>query len=275
MEDAHTTVLSLIDGKKISFFGVFDGHGGSTVAKFAGEKLHTQIAETAEFKDGNFKDSLKSGFLSFDLALSKEPVMQSDSSGCTSVTILITEDNRLFCANAGDSRAVLSRGGGAIPLSQDHKPTNPEEINRITMAGGFVEFGRVNGNLALSRALGDFEFKDVADLPPEQQIVTANPDITEQTLDQNDEFVVLACDGIWDVLSNQQVVDFVRERLLNHGDLAKAAEELMDRCLAKDSDMGGVGCDNMTVIIVGTLLGRTQEQWIEAIKSKAGDLISN
>jgi protein phosphatase 2C family protein 2/3 len=80
-------------------------------------------------------------------------------------------------------------------MSEDHKPTNKEETARITAAGGFVEFSRVNGNLALSRAIGDFEFKQNFTLPPEQQIVTADPEITSHTIDGEEEFLVLACDG--------------------------------------------------------------------------------
>lgn len=89
----------------------------------------------------------------------------------------------------------MSVGGEAKPLSFDHKPTNQGETSRIVAAGGFVEFGRVNGNLALSRALGDFDFKQNSNLDPEQQIVTADPDITVHEATPEDEFVVLACDG--------------------------------------------------------------------------------
>ena len=100
-----------------------------------------------------------------------------------------------FKGNAGDSRSVLGIKGRAKPLSFDHKPSNEGEKARICAAGGFVDFGRVNGNLALSRAIGDFEFKKSADLPPEQQIVTAFPDVTEHELGDDDEFLVIACDG--------------------------------------------------------------------------------
>ncbi len=68
-------------------------------------------------------------------------------------------------------------------------------MKRITEAGGFVDFGRVNGNLALSRAFGDFDFKKNTSLPPELQIVTCNPEIVDRVLDGSDEFLVLACDG--------------------------------------------------------------------------------
>lgn len=90
---------------------------------------------------------------------------------------------------------MLGIKGRAKPLSFDHKPQNEAEKARICAAGGFVDFGRVNGNLALSRAIGDFEFKKSADLPPEQQIVTALPDVTTHDLSQDDEFLVVACDG--------------------------------------------------------------------------------
>ena len=98
-------------------------------------------------------------------------------------------------ANAGDSRSVLGVKGRAKPLSFDHKPQNEGEKARITAAGGFVDFGRVNGNLALSRAIGDFEFKKSAELAPEQQIVTAYPDVVVHEMGDDDEFLVIACDG--------------------------------------------------------------------------------
>ena len=116
--------------------------------------------------------------------------------------------------NAGDSRSVLGVKGRAKPLSYDHKPQNEGmclllyflrlrltidlgEKARICAAGGFVDFGRVNGNLALSRAIGDFEFKKSADLSPEQQIVTAFPDVISHTITDDDEFLVIACDGTY------------------------------------------------------------------------------
>ena len=91
---------------------------------------------------------------------------------------------------------MLGIKGRAKPLSFDHKPQNEGEKARICAAGGFVDFGRVNGNLALSRAIGDFEFKKSADLPPEQQIVTAFPDVTVHEVTEDDEFLVIACDGM-------------------------------------------------------------------------------
>ena len=103
--------------------------------------------------------------------------------------------------------------GRVQPLSYDHKPNNELETKRILAAGGWVEFNRVNGNLALSRALGDFVFKKNENKKAEDQIVTAYPDVDMKDLTSDHEFIVLACDGIWDVLSNEEVLEFVRTRI--------------------------------------------------------------
>lgn len=100
-----------------------------------------------------------------------DEAIKEQMAGSTAITVLI-KDNKLYCANAGDSRAIACRNGALVTLSDDHKPNNPEEMDRIYKAGGWVEFNRVNGNLALSRALGDFLFKRNQTIPAEQQIVT-------------------------------------------------------------------------------------------------------
>ncbi|KAJ3055425.1 Protein phosphatase 2C 2 [Rhizophlyctis rosea] len=283
MEDAHTTLLNLAlldsttpnatpppGSKHLSFFAVYDGHGGQSVAKYSGAQLHRKVMADENFSKGDYALAIKYGFLKCDQDLRGDPSYANDPSGCTAVAALITDDWRILVGNAGDSRAVLSNNGIAVPLSYDHKPVNPEEHSRITTAGGFVEFGRVNGNLALSRAIGDFEFKNNSNLPPEQQIVTANPDIIERQLGDGDEFVVIACDGIWDCMSNQEVVDFVRQRVAQDIPLGTICEQMMDKCLAPDSEVGGVGCDNMTVVIVGLLRGKKREGWVREIREKVG-----
>lgn len=133
-------------------------------------------------------------------------------SGSTAIVLLIRE-GKMYIANVGDSRAVACWAGRTDPLSFDHKPSNELEAKRIQAAGGWVEFNRVNGNLALSRALGDFVFKRNDDKSVEDQIVTALPDIEVRTISEELEFVVLACDGIWDVMSNTEVVSFIRTRI--------------------------------------------------------------
>jgi serine/threonine protein phosphatase PrpC len=162
----------------------------------------------------------------------------------------------LTVANAGDCRAVLcGRGGAAVDLSTDHKPSLPAEARRIAEAGAFVADGRVNGSLALSRALGDHEYKRAQGLPPSRQAVTALPDVRSYDLRAAGgvEFILLACDGIWDVMSSQQAVDFVRSRLAAGGEAASltaVAAALCDACTAADTGGTGLGCDNMSVLIV-------------------------
>lgn len=124
------------------------------------------------------------------------------------------------------------------------------------------------GNLALSRAIGDFEFKQNFALDAEHQIVTADPEIHSHQMDGEEEFLVLACDGIWDCLSSQQVVDFIRRAIANGDSLTKICEDLMVKCLAPDSELGGIGCDNMTVVIVALLGGRTLEEWTAWVKER-------
>lgn len=262
MEDAHTTILDCEGKKNTSFFAVFDGHGGSAAAKYAGRSTHLRVVNDEEFEKKNYPAALKNGFLGTDVDLRKDPGHAREPSGCTAVAVLITDDNHVYCANAGDSRSILSSKGTAIPLSYDHKPTNQTEYERINKAGGFVQFGRVNGNLALSRAFGDFEFKQNHLLKPEDQVVTANPDIIDRKLEPDDEFIVIACDGIWDCMTNQQVVNFVRERIANSVPLPQICEQLMENCLAPSSHAVGVGCDNMTVIIVGLLFGQGEQSLI-------------
>ncbi|WP_411023006.1 PP2C family serine/threonine-protein phosphatase, partial [Salmonella sp. s51228] len=159
------------------------------------------------------------------------------------------KNGTIYCANAGDSRAILSSDGNVFELSYDHKPNNDIEMQRINKAGGYVEFNRVNGNLALSRALGDFTYKTNETILAEDQIVTANPDLIVKQLEPGDEFIVLACDGIWDCMTNQEVLEFVRKRLAKNMEPYVICEELMDACLATEVRPGGVGCDNMSVII--------------------------
>ncbi|XP_044487181.1 probable protein phosphatase 2C 60 isoform X1 [Mangifera indica] len=158
---------------------------------------------SSEVKDHNddwtFEEGPHSGF-------------HGPTSGSTACVAII-RNKQLLVANAGDSRCVLSRKGQAHNLSKDHKPDLEVERDRIMKAGGYIQAGRVNGSLNLARAIGDVEFKLNKALPAEKQIVTANPDINTIELCDDDEFLVIACDGIWDCLSSQQLVDHVRDQL--------------------------------------------------------------
>uniref|UniRef100_A0A9J8AYG9 Protein phosphatase 1G n=2 Tax=Cyprinus carpio TaxID=7962 RepID=A0A9J8AYG9_CYPCA len=175
-------------------------------------------------------------------------------SGTTAVVALI-RGKQLIVANAGDSRCVVSEKGKAVDMSYDHKPEDELELTRIKNAGGKVTMdGRVNGGLNLSRAIGDHFYKRNKTLPPEEQMISSLPDVKVLTLSEDHEFMVIACDGIWNVMSSQEVVDFVNERLKTEAGknrpLSAIIEELLDHCLAPDTSGDGTGCDNMTCIII-------------------------
>ncbi|CAJ1397613.1 unnamed protein product [Effrenium voratum] len=177
-----------------------------------------------------------------------------DTVGCTAVSVLVRK-NDVITANAGDSRAVMCRAGKALELSYDHKPASDTEKARIEAAGGWLEDSqggaRVNGNLNLSRAVGDLEYKKRSDLKPEEQVICSTPDVIVRELLPEDEFIVLACDGVWDVMTNQGICDFVKERFADGKDLQMVATELLDHCCTEDpAKTDGLGTDNMTVLIV-------------------------
>eukprot|EP00557_Chaetoceros_sp_GSL56_P008848 CAMPEP_0176499714 /NCGR_PEP_ID=MMETSP0200_2-20121128/13091_1 /TAXON_ID=947934 /ORGANISM="Chaetoceros sp., Strain GSL56" /LENGTH=401 /DNA_ID=CAMNT_0017898185 /DNA_START=583 /DNA_END=1784 /DNA_ORIENTATION=+ len=171
--------------------------------------------------------------------------------GCTAVCAVIV-GNTLTVANAGDSRVVLCREDGvAEAMSFDHKPMDNTEMERIKKAGGFVnQFGRVNGNLNLSRSIGDLKYKQVPNIGPADQMITAEPDIKSVVLNENDEFVILACDGIWDCLTNEEAVKYVRDRIDTMTPI-EIGTEMLDQIVSIDPrETQGIGGDNMTVMIV-------------------------
>lgn len=276
MEDSHIVVPNVLPESSttdhVALYSIFDGHGGSAVAEFCGRHLVRVLQGTQSFRDGQYNRALIDAYLQMDEELLKEDSLKNDHSGCTATSILLSRDqNLLVCGNSGDSRTVLAINGLAKALSYDHKPTLPSERSRIVAADGFVEMDRVNGNLALSRAIGDFEFKTNYELLPHEQIVTCVPDIVEHKLDyENDEFVILACDGIWDCLSSQECVDLVhygiRHMNMNLNDIAS---RIVDVCCSPTTEGSGIGCDNMSITIVALLKkNETLDEWHTRIKSK-------
>ncbi|KAG7307585.1 hypothetical protein JYU34_007807 [Plutella xylostella] len=184
-----------------------------------------------------------------ELSMSEEP---GNDSGCTAVLALL-RGNELYVANAGDSRCIICREGKAIDMSIDHKPEDAPELERITKAGGKVSNdGRINGGLNLSRAIGDHSYKQNKELNDKEQMITALPDVKTLTIDPvKDSFMVLACDGIWNFMSSQDVCDFILPRLEEGRErLSQICEEMFDHCLAPSTMGDGTGCDNMTAIIV-------------------------
>jgi serine/threonine protein phosphatase PrpC len=270
MEDAHICLEmpSKLDNVLV---GVFDGHGGAGAAIWIERNLVSFIERTSEWKDYLAQGvenpdlvgkALTRAFLDADEALrafqegaaesyrDARHITQSqrengvDTSGCTSVVCVITP-KYIICANAGDSRCVLATNGTVKAMSFDHKPYDDLEMRRIVAAGGHVSMKRVDGDLAVSRALGDFQFKDNVSLPAVEQKVSPEPDIIISERSTVDEFLLIACDGLWDVMSNEDASEFGRALFkLGERNMMLFAEEMIDGALAKGSR------DNISAVAV-------------------------
>lgn len=262
MEDAVVAERVTDD---ICCFAVFDGHGGDFVSRWAAEALPQALRAAIAARPKPFLKAalpkLDELLLGMDRELANTALEEVLRCGSTAAILLATA-SRLVVANLGDSRAVLCRGTSAVPLSKDHKPTDPEERRRITASGGGVFQGRVNGALAVSRALGDFYHKQATKdgrmLPQAAQPVSPQAEMHEEARTEEDRFVLLACDGVWDVMSSAEAVGFCLERLeaereARRGPDAKVAKSavlqavsvaLIKECLYRGST------DNISAVLV-------------------------
>lgn len=209
-------------------YAVFDGHGGSECSEFvAGRMIGALLSNRDFYTQGDLSRPLLEIFRNVDqefLATGADGDPPFSGSTCI---MAIVRGSRLITANVGDSRAILCRARRGVPLSEDQKPNRPDEQRRIERAGGFVEMDRVNGWLAVSRAFGDFDYKFATSVDGRyraqdhhQQLVICDPEVKEFSIDRECDFLVLACDGIWDVLSNQDVCNLcydVRTQLSKKG----------------------------------------------------------
>lgn len=251
MEDDHTVDQSIAVMPRTSFFAVYDGHAGGTVSKLAGTGILPSILSSwdqagSEPTGEKIAGAMYNGILDFDANIrASYPHLRSlrDHSGSTLISTFVTETEVVF-ANVGDSRAVLARNDAVAFATEDHKPQSRIESTRVLAAGGYIMMGRVCGNLAVSRALGDFVYKDRADLPPHEQKMSAAADLTVVARDPDDQVLIVACDGIWDVMTNEQAVSFVLRSARSGNSPAEIAEKLIDLCLKRGST------DNMSAIIV-------------------------
>lgn len=267
MEDAHTVCLTVpgmpgdMSDEDGALAAVFDGHCGSKFAQSCAARMVDWLVASDAFKEGKFRKALSDAYVAGDAQLHK--AMPIEISGCTGNTVFIAQ-NHLYCANAGDSRAVLCRNGVAVPLSEDHKPNHPVERERIYMSGGCVQNGRVNGILSLSRAFGDYAFKEMG-LKPEDRTISVVPDVLHIELTPGDEFVIIACDGIWDMMTNERAVEFVRNEVADHGDVSLACERVMNACLANAPN--GYGTDNMSIVVMqfkSSFLRKVEDKFAKA-----------
>ncbi|KAH0458791.1 hypothetical protein IEQ34_011605 [Dendrobium chrysotoxum] len=251
------------------FFGVYDGHGCSHVAVSCKERMHEIVAEeldrlvTSPSTSLEWQSLMERSFSSMDAEAAawrggpeipacrcEFQTPKCDHVGSTAVVSVISGDY-IVVANCGDSRAVLCRNGSPVALSDDHKPDRPDELRRIEDAGGRVIYwdgARVLGVLAMSRAIGDNYLKP---------FVISKPEVTVTERAEGDECLILASDGLWDVVTNETACQIVRMVLRSSGPpesdsnrprsnkaCADAAMLLTKLALARQS------ADNVSVVVV-------------------------
>eukprot|EP00479_Gromia_sphaerica_P007716 TRINITY_DN2672_c0_g1_i1.p1 TRINITY_DN2672_c0_g1~~TRINITY_DN2672_c0_g1_i1.p1 ORF type:complete len:247 (-),score=29.57 TRINITY_DN2672_c0_g1_i1:227-967(-) len=180
--------------------------GAVGTVDFVVRSLHLNLGRhLATHPDDSVESAFETCYQGTDGQVRRMSILQS---GTTAVTCLIRKEKDipiLYCANTGDSRAVLCRNKKAIRLSKDHKPQDPHEAKRVVDDGGFIgRFSRVNGILAITRALGDHMLKPPVSCVPSQSRVELTPE---------DDFLIMACDGLWDVVTDQEACDFVIDKL--------------------------------------------------------------
>ncbi|PPD89648.1 hypothetical protein GOBAR_DD13406 [Gossypium barbadense] len=212
--------------------GQYCGHGGARAAEYVKQNLFSNLIRHPKFISDT-KSAIADAYNHTDSEFLKSENNQNRDAGSTASTAILVGD-RLLVANVGDSRAVICRGGNAFAVSRDHKPDQSDERQRIEDAGGFVMWAgtwRVGGVLAVSRAFGDRLLK---------QYVVADPEIQEEKIDSSLEFLILASDGLWDVVSNEEAVAMVKPVQ----DPEQAAKRLMQEACQRGS------ADNITCVVV-------------------------
>ncbi|XP_074280136.1 putative protein phosphatase 2C 9 isoform X2 [Silene latifolia] len=223
MEDYHVAKFEQMQEHELGLFAIFDGHMGNE---------YRLVAFQEEFWVDP-RNAISNAYVKTDKAILST---NSDLSrgGSTAVTAIIFNGRKLWIANLGDSRAVLSKGGQALQMSVDHEPST--ERGSIEDKGGFVsnlpgDVPRVNGQLAVSRAFGDKSLKSH---------LRSDPDVQEANIDFNADILILASDGLWKVMNNQEAVDIARKIKDPH----KAAKQLAAEALKRESK------DDISIIVV-------------------------
>lgn len=232
MEDYHVAKFVKTEGSELGLFAIYDGHLGHRVPAYLQKHLFLNILKEEEFwVDPN--RSISKAYETTDQAILSNS-SELGHGGSTAVTAILLNNQKLWVANVGDSRAVLSKKGKAIQMTTDHEPS--KERDSIENLGGFVtkmpgDVARVNGQLAVSRAFGDKGLKSH---------VRSDPDIRSTDVDAYTDVLILASDGLWKVVKNQEAVDIAR----SVRDPQKAARRLTNEALRRNSK------DDISCIVV-------------------------
>mmetsp|Transcript_26311 Transcript_26311/g.80957 ORF Transcript_26311/g.80957 Transcript_26311/m.80957 type:complete len:565 (+) Transcript_26311:1007-2701(+) len=256
MEDRHVVDSASVRGA--TALAVFDGHGGYEAAAIAAAEFSPRVGQlladevrrkrwTFEPEDSATRgepeasEAMCAALREIDEKLAAKKHGFNEC-GATAVCVLV-DDDTLTVAWLGDARAVLGTPTGAKALTRDHRPDDPSERDRIVRAEGYVYRGRVNGALAVSRALGDFSYKNQPTLAPEEQLVSNAPGVTSRNRAADDQFVVLVSDGVSEQVSDEALVALVRAALVGGDDAADAARRVLEWTLL----VGGT--DNATAVV--------------------------
>ena len=230
MEDIGVSLPDFIPEQKCSLFGIFDGHGGNDVVKYIKNRL-PEIIKTNITKNNNI-NSIESNLLSaFNKIDDELKFYDSEHTGSTA-TILLFKENIIYCANVGDSTAFIVYDNYVKKISVDHKCTDPKEEERILLKGGKITKNRVMGQLVLSRCLGDLYCKKYG--------VSNIPDISINKLDGNVKYVVVASDGIWDMVKENELLQLSKNRKNAEG----FCKDLVKLSIDKDTK------DNVSCIVI-------------------------
>jgi len=223
MEDYLVSENRTVDDKDLGLFAVYDGHMGHNVPNYLKSHLFNNILNEPDFWS-NTESAVRKAYHTTDASILEQSVALGKG-GSTAVTAILINNQKLVVANVGDSRAVICKKGVAKQLSVDHEPG--KEKDRIESKGGFVsnlpgDVPRVDGQLAVARAFGDKSLK---------RHLSSEPDVKVEMIDDDTEFFILASDGLWTVMSNQEAVDSIK----SIKDAESAAKHLIDEALSRKS----------------------------------------
>jgi len=259
-EDRWVVRKSIAPG--VSYFAIFDGHGGSEIAQYCEFLFSKKLKKNENFKKRRFSESLYETFIDIDESLNtiegrlklKEfmdfSIGSISFSGSAAIVILIA-DGIIHCANIGTSQAfVYTTDHELIYLNETHKAVDVKEQDRIFKAGGFIQNGRINGKLSLSRTIGDFEYKNNSLLCLEEQMVIPIPSIRSLKIQSNYKLILIGSDGLFELNSPAKLCCYANKKSREIDvDLNFVLHDMIIKGIALDTTKA-LGCDNITGILI-------------------------